>query len=239
MRANSVLLVILILSSVQYSFVQESVAYRDGSDIRATSGIGCSNQTHSGGPFFADGSGGNDSWAGTTDCPTATIQAAVDLASEGSTIIVREGEYHETVSLDEENMTLRAAEGDRVILDGSESVTEDLGGTWVVHDSSPAEGTIWKADLSKDAWQLFVNYEEEMPARWPNANFSDGTALNDEEYWAHGSVDVGDYESNESATCDEGMAKYQSGSKYYCLNYLNGELEDDNSSYAGHSGLIE
>ena len=78
-----------------------------------------------------------------------------------------------------------------------------------------------------------------MPARWPNANFSDGTALNDDEYWAHGSVDVNDYETNETAPCNDGMVKYQSGSKYYCLDYVNGELEDDNSSYAGHDGLID
>ena len=71
------------------------------------------------------------------------------------------------------------------------------------------EGTVWKTDLSQDAWQLFVDYQEEMPARWPNANFSDGTALNDDEYWAHGSVDVDDYETDATTPCNDGMVKYQ------------------------------
>ncbi len=78
-----------------------------------------------------------------------------------------------------------------------------------------------------------------MPARWPNANFSDDTALNDNEYWAHGNIGDGDYETDSSTSCNEGMVKYQSGSKYYCLNYVNGELQDDGGTYAGHDGLID
>ena len=237
MRDISSLLVILILSSVPYSIVQESVSYRETEKMWTATGYDCTNQTYSEGAFYADGTNGNDSWAGTSECPTVTIQRAVDLASQGDTIIVRSGTYHETVTLDEQDMTLRAEEGSRVILDGSESLIDDLGGTWVVHDSSSSEGTIWRAELSKDAWQLFVDYEEEMPARWPNANFSDGTALNDDEYWAHGSVDIGDFQTNESSDCPEGMVKFQDGGEYYCLNYVNGELEDDNGTYAGHSGL--
>ena len=217
MKAKAVLLVILMLTSIPASMSQGRLREGSPTNLGTSSGADCANQTHSGGAFYADRGTGDDSWAGTTDCPTATIQAAVDLASQGDTVIVKEGVYHETVTLDEQDMILRAALGERVVLDGSESVTGDLGGTWSVH-AYHSGGTIWKADLSKDAWQLFVEYEEEMPARWPNANFSDGTALNDDEYWAHGSVDVGDYETNSSATCNEGMAKYQSGSKYYCLN---------------------
>ena len=238
MRVISVLLVILIASSVQLSFFQELTVRSGDSGVSSTSSTGCSNETHSGDVFHADGVEGNDSWPGTYNCPTKSIQMAVDLASAGNTIIVYSGVYQEVVTIEKEEITLRAADGERVILDGSESVTGDLGGTWTIHDSSSSEGTVWKADLNKDAWQLFLNYQEEMPARWPNANFSDGTALNDEEYWAHGTVDIDDYQTNSTATCSDGMTKYQDGSKYYCLNYLNGELEDDNGTYLGHDGLI-
>ena len=182
MKRAAVLLVILMISAIPFSIFEESSSFEEANPKSQSAGSGCGNQTHSGGPFYADTANGNDSWAGTDSCPTATIQKAIDLASEGGSIVVRSGTYHETVTLDEANMTLSAADGERVVLDGSESVTEDLGGTWVIHDNSSSEGTIWKANLSKDAWQLFVEYEEEMPARWPNANFSDGTALNDEEY---------------------------------------------------------
>ncbi|MCH2643127.1 MAG: hypothetical protein MKZ52_03550, partial [Candidatus Thalassarchaeum sp.] len=239
MKRTAVLLVILMLTSVAASMSNEYWMVDEPSQMGSSSGASCTNQTHSGGAFYADIVIGNDSWAGTSDCPTASIQVAVDLAGQGGSIIVREGVYHEAITLDEPGMRLKAADGERVILDGSRSVKDDLGGSWSVHDSSSPEGTVWKTDLSQDAWQLFVDYQEEMPARWPNANFSDGTALNDDEYWAHGSVDVDDYETDATTPCIDGMVKYQSGSKYYCLNYLNGELEDDNSSYTGHDGLID
>ncbi|MCH2640584.1 MAG: hypothetical protein MKZ60_05375, partial [Candidatus Thalassarchaeum sp.] len=239
MRRTAVLLVILMLTSVAASMSNGYWMANEPLQMGSSSGASCTNQTHSGGAFYADIASGNDSWAGTSDCPTASIQAAVDLAGQGDSVIVMEGVYHEAITLDEPGMRLKAADGERVILDGSRSVKDDLGGSWSVHDSSSSEGTVWKADLSQEAWQLFVDYQEEMPARWPNANFSDGTALNDDEYWAHGSVDVNDYETNETAPCNDGMVKYQSGSKYYCLDYVNGELEDDNASYAGHDGLID
>ena len=239
MRRTAVLLVILMLTSVAASMSNGYWMANEPLQMGSSSGASCTNQTHSGGAFYADIASGNDSWAGTSDCPTASIQAAVDLAGQGDSVIVMEGVYHEEITLDEPGMRLKAADGERVILDGSRSVKDDLGGSWSVHDSSSSEGTVWKADLSQEAWQLFVDYQEEMPARWPNANFSDGTALNDDEYWAHGSVDVNDYETNETAPCNDGMVKYQSGSKYYCLDYVNGELEDDNASYAGHDGLID
>ena len=92
----------------------------------SSSGSGCTNQTHSGGDFYADVTSGNDSWAGTSDCPTASIQAAVDLAGQGDSVIVMEGVYHEAVTLNEPGMRLTAADGERVVLDGSRSV-EDLG----------------------------------------------------------------------------------------------------------------
>ena len=207
MRRTAVLLVILMLTSVAASMSNGYWMANEPLQMGSSSGANCTNQTHSGGAFYADVASGNDSWAGTSDCPTASIQAAVDLAGQGDSVIVMEGVYHEAITLDEPGMRLKAADGERVILDGSRSVKDDLGGSWSVHDSSSSEGTVWKADLSQEAWQLFVDYQEEMPARWPNANFSDGTALNDDEYWAHGSVDVNDYETNETAPCNDGMVK--------------------------------
>ncbi|MBR17859.1 MAG: hypothetical protein CMA87_02750, partial [Euryarchaeota archaeon] len=237
MRSLAVMLTLLMITTVQFGIIERAEWLEEGEVLVPSSGSDSSNQTHSGSQFHVDQTSGNDSWAGTQQCPKMTIQSAVSSAAQGETIVVGAGTYHEVVTLDKGEVTLKAAEGERVILDGSESVTGDLGGTWTVHDSSSPEGVVWKADLSKEAWQLFVDYEEEMPARWPNANFSDGTALNDEEFWAHGTVDKDDYETDSATDCNAGMAKYQDGSKYYCLNYLNGELEDDNGTYQGHNGL--
>ena len=239
MKRIAVLLVILMVSAVPASIDREFSLSTDKEIVFPSTSVNCSNQTHGGGSFFVDSTNGNDSWSGTYACPKGTIQSAVDLVAENGTVVVREGVYYETVTLGKQGVRLKAAEGERVILDGSRSVSNDLGGIWEIYDSTSTEGTVWKANLSEQAWQFFVDYEEEMPARWPNANFSDGTALNDDEYWGHGSVDVGDYETDSSTECNEGMVKHQNGNKYYCLNYINGELEDDNSSYLGHDGLIE
>ncbi|MEE2629583.1 MAG: hypothetical protein VX492_01845, partial [Candidatus Thermoplasmatota archaeon] len=122
MKAKAVLLVILMLTSIPASMSQGRLREGSPTNLGTSSGADCANQTHSGGAFYADRGTGDDSWAGTTDCPTATIQAAVDLSSQGGTVIVGEGVYHETVTLDEQGMTLRVAEGERAILDGSESV---------------------------------------------------------------------------------------------------------------------
>ena len=99
MRVISVLLVILIASSVQLSFFQELTVRSGDSGVSSTSSTGCSNETHSGDVFHADGVEGNDSWPGTYNCPTQSIQMAVDLASAGSTIIVYSGVDQEVVAI--------------------------------------------------------------------------------------------------------------------------------------------
>ena len=194
--------------------------------------------------FYVDGTSGDDTYPGTSACPTKTIQQAVSNAGTNDVIIVGAGTYYETVALDSVGQRLKAASGDRVILDGSESVTGDLGGTWTVYDSTTHSDSIWKADLSKDAWQLFLSYQEEMPARWPNAQFSDFTALDDDDYWAHGTISGTDINNTDSdgdgfpdVGCPSGEELYQDGSDWYCVEYLNGVLEDDSSCCSSHSGL--
>ncbi len=165
MRSLAVMLTLLMITTVQFGIIERAEWLEEGEVLVPSSGSDCSNQTHSGSQFHVDQTSGNDSWAGTQQCPKMTIQSAVSSAAQGETIVVGAGTYHEVVTLDKGEVTLKAAEGERVILDGSESVTGDLGGTWTVHDSSSPEGVVWKANLSKEAWQLFVDYEEEMPAR--------------------------------------------------------------------------
>ncbi len=238
MKHIAVFFVLFISLLSPFLMIQDDISLKENQNF-VLSAAECANETYSSGPLYADIINGNDEWPGTIDCPKISIQSAIDAASDDGEVIVKSGTYHEIISLNKPGITLTAAEGERVILDGTESVNEDLGGDWEIHDSSSFSDIIWKADLSKDAWQLFIDYEEEMPARWPNANFSDDTALNDNEYWAHGNIDDGDYETDSSTSCNEGMVKYQSGIKYYCLNYVNGELQDDGGTYAGHDGLID
>ena len=41
-----------------------------------------------------------------------------------------------------------------------------------------------------------MDYEEQVPARWPNANFSDFTVLDQSNHWAHGTIGNGGSYSN-------------------------------------------
>ena len=195
--------------------------------------------------YYVDGSSGDDTYPGTQACPTKTIQQAVTNAGSDDTITVASGTYMEAVSIDSEGQTLRAATGARVILDGSESVTGDLDATWTQHTELDS-GWVWKVDLPKDAWQLFLSYEEEMPARWPNANFSDFSALDDENYWAHGTISGTDINNSDDdgdgypdVGCPSGEELHLEGNDWHCVEYLNGELEDDPSCCFSHTGLVD
>ena len=54
-------------------------------------------------------------------------------SSDGDEIIVHEGVYHEEVSVDGfQNLTIKSAHGERVIFDGTQSVVNDLGGSWLL-----------------------------------------------------------------------------------------------------------
>ncbi|MED5271316.1 MAG: hypothetical protein VX613_00330, partial [Candidatus Thermoplasmatota archaeon] len=83
------------------------------------------------------------------------------------------------------------AQGERVVFDGTRSVVNDLGSNWTLADDG-----IHEVDLGIDAWQVFIDYTEQVPARWPNAKFSDFSVLNQSHNWAHGSIGNGGTYSN-------------------------------------------
>jgi hypothetical protein len=66
------------------------------------------------------------------------------------------------------------------VLDG----TMLLDVVWEVHS-----GSIWKTTLDFPVWQLFAQRQEMVMARWPNANFTDGTVWDKENHWGHGTID--------------------------------------------------
>ena len=127
---------------------------------------------------------GDDSYAGTSTCPMKTLSGAVDDAVANDEIIMQSGLYHDNVSIDGiDNLEIRAATGATVIFDGTRSITEDLGGVW---GSADSDG-IQEVTLTQDGWQLFLAHEEQVPARWPNAKFSDDTVFN-RSYMAEGTL---------------------------------------------------
>ena len=71
-----------------------------------------------GDPFHVDILNGSDLWAGTSNCPKSSISSAVENASSDDEIIVHAGRYHENITIDnKDNLLLRAASGERVVMD--------------------------------------------------------------------------------------------------------------------------
>ena len=186
-RFRAVLLSVLMISLAQTAYISslQGWAYPLADATSPMNSAGCDTATlGANDPMHVDGLNGDDSWAGTAACPKATIVSAVENSSAGEEVIVHEGLYHENISIDnKDDFILRAATGERVVLDGTRSITDDLGGVWGAADSDG----IQEVTLTEDGWQLFLAYEEQVPARWPNAQFSDETVFN-RSYWAEGTL---------------------------------------------------
>ena len=184
---------ILCISIASYSVSDYQFELTDIDSFQSSSQSDCSNQNHSTGtPYHVDNQIGNDSNPGTIDCPLESVSQALILSSDGDEIIIHEGVYHEVVSISGfQNLTISSAIGEKVLFDGTQSIINDLDGTW----SSSGDG-IHYVDLEIDAWQVFMNYEEQVPARWPNANFSDYSVMNQTNNWAHGTIGNGGSYSN-------------------------------------------
>ncbi len=205
----SLLVVTLCLSylNIPVSNIQVNLNITEQSNSSST--VNCSNQTHTiGNPFHVDNQLGNDSNPGTIDCPLESVTEALNLSSDGDIIIIHEGVYHEEIAITGfQNLTIKSAQNERVVFDGTRSIVDDLAATW-----NQATDGIHYADLGIDAWQVFVDYEEQVPARWPNANFSDYSVLNQSHHWAHGTIGNGG-------------------------SYSNGELEDSGGTSGASNGL--
>ncbi|MFC5050760.1 tandem-95 repeat protein [Rubritalea spongiae] len=114
---------------------------------------------------------GDDTNPGTEAEPFASIQHAVDQLKPNSTLYIGGGTYHETINLagiaGEKGfpITIKAKDGEQVVLDGTVKITP----TW-----QQDVGNVYKATVSQDVTQLFVDGELMTLARYPNAlSFSD------------------------------------------------------------------
>ena len=89
-----------------------------------------------GDPFHVDMFNGSDLWAGTNNCPKSSILSAVENATSNDEIIVHAGRYHENITIDnKDGLIVRAATGERVVLDGTQSISQDFDATWTTPDS--------------------------------------------------------------------------------------------------------
>ena len=183
----SVLMVMLAQSaySQYYQGWYPPVYLEESPEVSYVNPVTCASETRTAGTaIYVDGIYGDDSYAGTSTCPMKTLSGAVGDAVSNDEIVMQSGLYHDNVSIDGiDNLVIRAATGATVIFDGTRSITEDLGGVW---GSADSDG-IQEVTLSQDGWQLFLAHEEQVPARWPNAKFSDDTVFN-RSYMAEGTL---------------------------------------------------
>ena len=122
---------------------------------------GCDSVTRSAGtPVYIDPINGSASWSGTINCPKNSLSEAVSVAIPGDEIILQSGNYHDNVTIDNlDDLVIRAADGASVVFDGTKSIIDDLAAVW---GSADSDG-IQEVDLPAPGWQLFYNYDEQVP----------------------------------------------------------------------------
>ncbi|GAB2323377.1 hypothetical protein IRB23M11_09970 [Alkalibacterium sp. m-11] len=105
---------------------------------------------------------GSDSAKGSEAEPFLTINKAASVAIAGDTVIVHEGEYREWVKpqhpglSNHRRITYQAAEGEKVVIKGSEQIT-----SW-----KKTEGTVWKAVLPNEFFGDYNPFKEEIYGDW-------------------------------------------------------------------------
>ena len=179
---HCIAMVTIMLLAVQIPLLDEQTQVNVES--RSFTAANCqTTERPNGTPIYVDAINGSDYWNGTSVCPKSTIGGAIQSASAHDEIIVKAGLYYENSTIDNlDGLTIRAATGERVVIDGTMGISDDFNATW----HTDADG-IQYVDLPEHGWQLFLNHTEQIPARWPNANFEDGSVFN-RSRWAQGTL---------------------------------------------------
>ena len=118
--------------------------------------------------------------------PWASLNFALTQVTAGDSINIRKGSYHEKITQGSISGTalnpiiIQSYNGEKVTFDGTVPVSTIASGNWVQH-----AGDIYKLQLNEPTWQLFVNDEMMVNARWPNARFDDDSVYS-RAVWAKG-----------------------------------------------------
>jgi len=105
---------------------------------------------------------GSDTADGTESAPLRTINHAAALARPGDTVLVHEGTYREWVKpvrgglSDSRRITFQAANGEKVVIKGSEQITG-----WTRED-----GSVWRVEVPNSVFGDFNPYSERIAGDW-------------------------------------------------------------------------
>jgi hypothetical protein len=94
--------------------------------------------------------------------PYGTINAALDAANDGDTIIIREGVYREKCVVHDDNLTIKAADDEHVVISGLDPVSG-----WTL-DSGNVYWAGVNISTNLDFPQVFVNNKRINPAAYPD-----------------------------------------------------------------------
>jgi hypothetical protein len=142
--------------------------------------------------YYVSVTAGSDGNPGSLSQPWQHVQRAVSVLKPGDTCTIRGGTYQEEVSVkglkgtQESPITFRSYPGEEVVFDGSYLIK----GQWSVFKDH-----IYSTILDADIWQLFVDREMQVNARWPNAFWYDYSVF-DYTKWGFSS-NVSTYNLNE------------------------------------------
>lgn len=123
------------------------------------------------GAFFVNPSSGNDLGPGTQSLPWQTVQHAASTAPTGSTIVLRAGRYHESVTFPYgKALTLQPYPHEQVVFDGAVPVSgwASDGSAWR-HDG-------WTAEFKEGGRPDLVTSQDPLAA-YPEMVFYDGQQL--------------------------------------------------------------
>jgi len=119
---------------------------------------------------------------GSISQPWASLGFALKQISAGDSVNIRKGRYTESIrkggisGTASQPITIQSYNGEQVTFDG----TMPINGSWTQYSEN-----IYKLQLAEPIWQLFVDDEMMINARWPNARFYDNTIYT-RESWALG-----------------------------------------------------
>ena len=129
--------------------------------------------------FFVSHDGNDKTGDGTINFPYNSIQKAIDEGA--SEILLLEGVYDSYEIITGSDLVIKPYLDNNVVFNGTITINNPgiVDAEWVQHSDN-----IFKTYIEEDIWQLFIDDEQMVMARWPNSSFENDLIYN-KNYWAH------------------------------------------------------
>ena len=129
--------------------------------------------------FFVSPIGNDKSGDGTIDFPFYSIQKAINEGA--SEILLLEGTYDSYEIISGSDLVIKPYLDNNVVFNGTLTINNPgiIDAEWEQHSDN-----IFKTYIEEDIWQLFIEDEQMVMARWPNSSF-ENDMIYDKNNWAH------------------------------------------------------